>query len=132
MAGITPPQAGTIARPQAPQPGRIGAPVAPQRRAMDAYDSSVAEDFRQKEDGFYSGSAHDDDTVISILSSFGNFKVETYANQGNPNDIHHVVFFYNKEAKETYEVHGTIARFYKVWSGGLPNFGFADLQSEYR
>lgn len=107
MGGIAAPQSNTIARPTAPV-----APARPRPRAMDTYDSSVDSAFTAKEQGFFAAHPHTKDDVINLVSPFGFFKVETYPNQGNPNDIHYVVFFRNNITQETYEVHGTIAIFY--------------------
>lgn len=126
MGGGTPPQTNQIARP-AP-------PAAPQPRAMDTYDEPVARAFTAKEAAFFGTHAHDKDEVISVLSPYGHFKIDTYPNQGNANDVHHVVFFYNKATKETFEVHGTIARAYIAAVRGLSgvrDFPISDSR-EYR
>ncbi|WP_157978910.1 peptidoglycan recognition protein family protein [Nocardia aurea] len=98
---------------------------------MDTYDSSVAGAFSSKESSFFGGAAHDDDTVISVLSPFGNFKVQTYPNQGNSSDVHYVVFFHNKQTKDTFEVHGAIAREFISMvraQSGVQDFPIADTR----
>jgi hypothetical protein len=104
MSGIAAPQTNPIAQPAAPTP--------PRRRAMDTYDPPVDSAFTAKENSFFNTHPHDKDDVVNMLSPFGFFKIESYPNQGNPNDTHYVVFFYNRATQETYEVHGTIALFY--------------------
>ena len=104
MSGIPAPQPNPIAQPVVPTP--------PRRRAMDTYDPPVNSAFSAKEVSFFDTHPHDKDDVINMLSPFGFFRIESYPNQGNPNDMHFVVFFYNKATQETYEAHGTIALFY--------------------
>ncbi|MGW4018282.1 peptidoglycan recognition protein family protein [Rhodococcus ruber] len=136
MAG-NPIQPATIVVPTAAQPATIvrptppASPTAPQPRAMNSYGPNVASAFAGKESTFYGGVAHADDPTVSILSPFGNFKVQTYANQGNSNDIHHAIFFHNNETKEVLEVHGTIARsFISMVRGqsGVQDFPIADTR----
>ena len=83
---------------------------------MDRYDGSVRSAFEEKENAFFGEKAHTKDEVITLISpEYGYFKVDY---QGNPKDKHYVVFFFNKVTKETFEVHGTIARFYIAMVSG--------------
>ena len=104
MNDVVAPQPNTITKPALPSP--------PRPRAMDTRVPAVETALTTKEDNFFLGKQHAVDTVINMLSTFGSFKVESYPNQGNPNDIQYVVFFNNTATQETFEVHGTIALFY--------------------
>lgn len=107
MSGARRPTTNQIAHPAPPTPATL-----PAARAMDTYGAPVDEAFAAKEGTFYGPAAHTRDAVITMQSQFGFFRVESYPNQANPNDIHYVVFFHNKTTSETFEVHGTIALFY--------------------
>lgn len=93
-------------------PTRPTPPRPPQPRAMDTYGPEVEAAFVEKMDAFFGGHGHDKDATITFTSTFGHFRIETYPNQGNANDIHIVVFFRNKATGQTIETHGTIARRY--------------------
>jgi len=65
----------------------------------------------------------------SISSDFGTFKVFQYPNPyTNPNDLHYLVVFYHKNTKETFRIHGTLARkFLEIFRNKkCNNFPFAD------
>lgn len=48
-----------------------------------------------------------------ILSDHGTFRVFQYPNPyTSPNDLHYLIVFYNKHTKETFRIHGTLARKY--------------------
>ena len=47
--------------------------------------------------------------TYSLFSIYGNFRVLKYNNQGNANDVHRVVFFYNIRSHKTFQIHGTLA-----------------------
>ncbi|MER6664256.1 hypothetical protein ABT256_06885 [Amycolatopsis japonica] len=92
---------GTIVPPAPPKP--------PAARAMDNYPGKVADAFRAKEREFFGTTSFTPDTVISLESGRGWFKIDHYDHR---DEVHTVVFFFNRITDEVFEVHGTIARFY--------------------
>jgi hypothetical protein len=101
-----------IAPASQPAPGTVAPIARPAPRAMDTRTPEADASITARADTFFGDAMHTPDSVITIQSPFGAFKVESYPNPSNPSDIHYVVFFYNNATKETFEVHGTIAIFY--------------------
>jgi len=98
---------GTIVPPAPPKPP--DPPKPPAARAMDNYPAKVADAFRAKEREFFGTTSFTPDTVISLESGRGWFKIDHYAHR---DEVHTAVFFCNRVTEEVFEVHGTIARFY--------------------
>lgn len=89
--------------------GKPKVPTVPAARQMDNYSTEVAQAFADAEKKFFtSGTAFKKDNKIDLISKYGYFKIDTYENT-SPQDLHYVVFFYNKATQEVYETHGTLA-----------------------
>lgn len=98
-------------RPAAPAPP--AKPVKPVARAAATVPPEATAGFDGLEKSFFaSGTAHKQNPAIALTSDFGYFLAYEYDNQGNPADKHVAIFFYNKRSKQTWEIHGTIARKY--------------------
>lgn len=99
---------------------------------MDSYSPAESAAFADKERDFFAGHPGNPDTVIEVLSTFGKFKIDSYPNPSNPADVQYVVFFSNNATKETFEVHGTIARAYLNLvrnRSGVTDFPIADTRN---
>lgn len=112
-------------------PTSPGGITPPTPRRMDSYSPAESAAFADKERDFFAGHPSTPDTVIEVLSPFGKFKIDSYPNPSVPADIHYVVFFSNNATKETFEVHGTLARAYLDLvrnRSGVTDFPIADTR----
>jgi hypothetical protein len=121
-----------ISRPVINGPAPIAPPAA---RSMDNIPPEAQIGFGTMENNFFSAQAHERDEQILMKSVHGYFRIFNYSNQNNPNDRQAAVFFYNKHSEETFELHGTIARFFIEKyrnNGGINDFPIANERASQK
>jgi hypothetical protein len=100
------------AKPAASKGASPSAPITSSTSANPVMTPEIEAAFKQAENLFFGLLSGTPFTTVTLTSKYGFFKLFEYNNPYAITDRHLVIFFYNKQSKTLYNVHGRIARLY--------------------